>query len=152
MGHSYEDGRLNLPFVGIATFGKNPYVSDWSNIDADAAIIGAPFDSGAQYRSGARFGPRSVREASTLFSFGHAGAYDHEDDITYLDNNINIVDMGDADIIHTNTKKSHENIEIAVRAALKSGAIPVTIGGDPSINIPCINAFDDQDEFHILIL
>ena len=150
MGHSYEDGRLNLPFVGIATFGKNPYVSDWSNIDADAAIIGAPFDSGAQYRSGARFGPRSVREASTLFSFGHAGAYDHEDDITYLDNNINIVDMGDADIIHTNTKKSHENIEIAVRAALKSGAIPVTIGGDHSINIPCINAFDDQDEFHIL--
>ena len=150
MGHSYEDGRLNLPFVGIATFGKNPYVSDWSNIDADAAIIGAPFDSGAQYRSGARFGPRSVREASTLFSFGHAGAYDHEDDIIYLDNNINIVDMGDADIIHTNTKKSHENIEIAVRAALKSGAIPVTIGGDHSINIPCINAFDDQDEFHIL--
>jgi len=150
LGHSYEDGRLNLPFVGIATFGKNPYVSDWSNIDADAAIIGAPFDSGAQYRSGARFGPRSVREASTLFSFGHAGAYDHEDDITYLDNNINIVDMGDADIIHTNTKKSHENIEIAVRAALKSGAIPVTIGGDHSINIPCINAFDDQDEFHIL--
>ena len=23
---------------------------------------------------------RAVREASTLFSFGHAGAYDHEDD------------------------------------------------------------------------
>ena len=55
MAHSYEEGRLNLPFVGIATFGKNPYVSNWSNINADAAIIGAPFDSGAQYRSGARF-------------------------------------------------------------------------------------------------
>lgn len=67
MAHNYEEGRLNLPFVGIATFGKNPYVSNWSNINADAAIIGAPFDSGAQYRSGARFGPRSVREASTLF-------------------------------------------------------------------------------------
>ena len=93
MAHSYEEGRLNLPFVGIATFGKNPYVSNWSNINADAAIIGAPFDSGAQYRSGARFGPRSVREASTLFSFGHAGAYDHEDGITYLEEPIKIVDM-----------------------------------------------------------
>ena len=150
MAHSYKEGRLNLPFVGIATFGKNPYVSNWSNINADAAIIGAPFDSGAQYRSGARFGPRSVREASTLFSFGHAGAYDHEDGITYLEEPIKIVDMGDADIIHTDTEKSHKNIETAVRAALKCGAIPVTIGGDHSINIPCINAFDDQDDFHIL--
>ena len=90
MGHGYDDGRLNLPFVGIATFGKKPYIEDWSKINADVAIIGAPFDSGAQYRSGARFGPRSIREASTLFSFGHAGAHDHEDDVTYLEENVKI--------------------------------------------------------------
>ena len=47
-------------------------------------VLGAPFDSGSQYRSGARMGPRGIREASTLFSFGHAGAYDFEDDIIYL--------------------------------------------------------------------
>ena len=29
-------------------------------------------------------GPRGIREASTLFSFGHSGAYDFEDDIIYL--------------------------------------------------------------------
>ena len=58
--------------------------------------------------------------------------------------------MGDADIIHTDTIQSHANIEKAVRAALLSGAIPVTIGGDHSINIPCINAFHDQGDFHIL--
>ena len=43
-GHGYESGRLNLPFVGIATFGKNPYQPDWDAIDADVAILGAPFD------------------------------------------------------------------------------------------------------------
>ena len=75
--HGYDSGRLNLPFVGISTFGKRPYVEDWSKLDADVAILGAPFDFGTQWRSGARFGPRAVREASTLFSFGHAGAYDH---------------------------------------------------------------------------
>uniref|UniRef100_UPI0025D12BA1 arginase family protein n=1 Tax=uncultured Shimia sp. TaxID=573152 RepID=UPI0025D12BA1 len=32
----------------------------------------------------------------------------------------------------------------------KAGALPVTIGGDHSINIPCINAFDDQGPIHIL--
>ena len=78
--HSYDVGRLNLPFVGISTFGKRPYVQDWTAIDADVAVLGAPFDFGTQFRAGARFGPRAVREASTLFSFGHAGAYDHEDD------------------------------------------------------------------------
>lgn len=148
--HGYNSGRLNLPFVGIATFGKKPYVEDWSNIDADVAIIGAPFDAGTQFRSGARFGPRGVREASTLFSFGHAGAYDHEDDTTYLGPEVNIIDMGDADIVHTDTVKSHANIEYAVRQALKGGALPVTIGGDHSINIPCVNAFDDQGPIHIL--
>lgn len=148
--HGYEAGRLNLPFVGIATFAKKPYVEDWSDINADVAIIGAPFDAGTQYRSGARFGPRGVREASTLFSFGHAGAYDHEDDATYLGADVNIVDMGDADIIHTDTVKSHANIEYAVRQALKGGALPVIIGGDHSINIPCVNAFDDQGPIHIL--
>ncbi|MEM9583231.1 MAG: agmatinase [Pseudomonadota bacterium] len=149
-GHGYETGRLNLPFVGIATFGKRPYVEDWSSIEADVAVLGAPFDAGTQYRSGARFGPRAVREASTLFSFGHAGAYDHEDDATYLSADVRIVDMGDADIIHTDTTGSHAGIEAGVRAALKAGAMPVTIGGDHSVNIPCINAFDDQGDFHVL--
>ena len=140
-GHGYESGRLDLPFVGISTFGKRPYQADWSALDADVAVLGAPFDAGTQWRSGARFGPRGVREASTLFSFGHAGAYDHEDDVTYLPAEVRIVDMGDADIVHTDTEKSHANIETGVRAALAAGALPVVIGGDHSVNIPCIRAF-----------
>ncbi|TMV83205.1 agmatinase [Thioclava sp. BHET1] len=150
MSNSYDTGRLNLPFVGIATFGKNRYVADWGEIRADAAILGAPFDFGTQYRAGARFGPRAVREASTLFSFGHAGAYDHEDDATYLGPDVTIVDIGDADIVHTDTEQSHANIEAGVRAILDAGALPVTIGGDHSINIPCIRAFADRGPIHIL--
>lgn len=148
--HGYESGRLDLPFVGISTFGKRVYQPDWDKLEADVAVIGAPFDAGTQWRSGARFGPRAVREASTLFSFGHAGAYDHEDEATYLPGSVRIVDMGDADIVHTDTMKSHANIETAVRTALKASAMPVVIGGDHSVNIPCINAFDDQGDIHIL--
>jgi len=149
--HGYEDGRLNLPFVGICTFGKYPYQQDWNKINADFAVLGAPFDFGSQYRPGARFGPRGIREASTLFSFGHAGAYDHEDDITYLEQEkVTIVDIGDADIIHTDTLKSHKNIEQGVRAILKANAIPIILGGDHSVNIPCINAFSDEKPFHLI--
>jgi agmatinase len=143
-GHGYDSGRLNLPFVGISTFGKSPYVADWGAIDADVAVLGAPFDAGTQWRPGARFGPRAVREASTLFSFGHAGAYDHEDDATYLDASVRMVDIGDADIIHTKTEESHAGIEAGVKAILDAGALPVVIGGDHSINIPCVNAFAED--------
>ncbi|MEM1074462.1 MAG: agmatinase [Pseudomonadota bacterium] len=151
-GHGYDGGRLDLPFVGIPTFGKRPYCPDWSTLNADVAVLGAPFDAGTQWRSGARFGPRAVREASTLFSFGHAGAYDHEDDATYLPANVRIVDMGDADIVHTDTEKSHANVETGVRAALEAEALPVTIGGDHSINIPAVRAFagGKWNAFHIL--
>ena len=147
--HSYNSGRLNLPFVGICTFGKFPYVENWDKINADVAILGAPFDFGSQWRSGARMGPRGIREASTLYSFGHSGAYDHEDGITYLEN-CKIVDIGDADIIHTNTIKSHKNIQYGVEKILNSGAIPVVLGGDHSINIPCINAFENRNKFHLI--
>jgi agmatinase len=151
MSHGYESGRLNLPFVGICTFGKYPYVADWDAIDADVAVLGAPFDAGTQWRAGARFGPRAIREASTLFSFGHAGAYDHEDDVVYLPaETTRIVDLGDADIVHTDTTASHANIEHGVRQILKAGAIPVVLGGDHSINIPCINAFDGAGPIHIV--
>ena len=142
--HGYASGRLDLPFVGIPTFGKSPYVENWSTFDADVGILGAPFDFGTQWRAGARFGPRAIREASTLFSFGHAGAYDHEDDATYLDNSVRMVDLGDADIIHTKTEESHKNIEFGVKQILANSALPVVLGGDHSVNIPCINAFSED--------
>ena len=151
MENNYDQGRLNLPFVGICTFGKYPYVSDWDSINADVAVMGAPFDFGSQFRTGSRMGPRGIREASTLFSFGHAGAYDFEDDITYLpSDSTKIVDIGDADIIHTDTIKSHTNIKFGVQKILSAKAIPVVMGGDHSINIPCIDAFENEDPIHII--
>lgn len=147
----YDDGRLDLPFVGHCTFAKQPAATDWSRIDADIAILGAPFDMGTQYRAGARFGPRAIREASTLFSFGHAGAYDFEDDAVYLPTDrVRLVDIGDADMIHTDTMSSLANIEKGVRRILDSDALPVILGGDHAVHIPCIRAFDDRPPVHLV--
>jgi len=149
--HGYETGRLNLPFVGHCTFGKQAPCLDWNAIKADVAVLGIPYDMGTQYRAGARFGPRAIREASTLFSFGHNGAYDHEDDVTYLQSDkVRIVDVGDADIIHTDATTSLRNAETAVRAILKSGALPVALGGDHSVHAACIKAFDTELPVHIV--
>jgi agmatinase len=148
---AYQSGRLNLPFVGHCTFAKAPVCLNWDKIDADVAVIGVPNDMGTQWRSGARFGPRAIREASTLFSFGHAGAYDHEDDKLYLTRDqVRIVDVGDADIVHTDMMKSHANAELAIRKILAEGAMPVALGGDHSVHAPIIKAFDAAGPIHII--
>ena len=151
--NNYDTGRLNLPFVGISTFGKSPICLDWDKIEANVAVMGAPLDMGTQFRAGARFGPRAIREASTLFSFGHGGSYDHEDDVVYMTaDKVRMVDIGDADIVHTDQAKSLANIEFGVRKILAAGAIPVVLGGDHSVNIGCINAFSEQEPIHIVQL
>ncbi|PIE68098.1 MAG: agmatinase [Deltaproteobacteria bacterium] len=148
---SYEKGRLDLPFVGFCTFAKSPICQDWDKIDADVAVLGVPNDMGGQYRSGSRFGPRAIREASTLFSFGHGGAYDHEDDKTYLTaEQVKIVDIGDADIVHTDQAQSHANTEKAVRKILAAGAMPLVLGGDHAITAPVLKAFDQETPIYVV--
>jgi agmatinase len=63
---------------------------------------------------------------------------------------VKLVDIGDADIIHTDTIASHRNIEHGVRKILEAGALPVVLGGDHSINIPCINAFEGHGDIHLV--
>ena len=142
---------MDLPISGICSFAKQPICTDLDQLDADVAILGAPLDMGTMYRSGARFGPRAIREASTLYAFGPEGAYSPEDDQYHLSReSVRIVDAGDADIIHTDVAGSFANIEKAVRKILARGALPVVLGGDHSVHIPCIRAFSDQPPVHVV--
>lgn len=145
-----EKQFLNLPFTGITTFGKYPVCADLDELDADVAVIGVPNDMGTQWRSGARMGPRAVREGSTLYSFGLDGAYDIENDITYLGPRWNVVDCGDVDIIHGDIMQSHDNTEEAIRKIVDKGAMPVVIGGDHSITAPVGKALEKLGPFHVI--
>lgn len=147
-GGTYDSGRLNLPFVGHATFNKAPpcdpakWAEQLGTQKPDVAVIGVPFDCGTQYRAGARFGPRAIRAASTLYAFGHGAVYDHEDDYDYQYGSM--VDLGDVDIVHTDTQKSHENVRDAIRLMLAAspGTIPVVLGGDHSVTAPVLEGYD----------
>lgn len=60
------------------------------------------------------------------------------------------MDVGDADIVHTDMMKSHENTEAAVRKILERGALPLVLGGDHSIHAPVIKAFDEQGPIRLI--
>ncbi len=115
------------------------------------AVLGAPNDMGTGQALGARFGPRAIREASTLFSFGHSGAYDFEDDILYLTKE-DSPDRRRRRRGHRPHRHGQEQPQhrAAVRKMLEQGAFPLVLGGDHSIYAPVIAAFEGKGPIHIL--
>jgi len=144
-----QQERLNLPFTGIATFAKVPYHADLSTLEADVAIVGAPYDLGTQVRSGARYGPRGIRNASVIYGLRTPKYYDAEFDEIYLDG-VRIVDVGDADMIHGRPDMCLANIQATTEAILARGALPVTMGGDHAVPIPILRAYRDRGPIFVV--
>ena len=78
-------------FGGATSFLRRRYTKNLSGVDL--AVTGIPFDQAVTNRPGARFGPRAIREASSLQPFDPP--YGWEFDPMSL---FNIVDYGDLPI------------------------------------------------------
>ena len=62
--HTPLDAMEYPRFEGIRTFMRLPHTTNLNNVDF--LIAGIPFDTGATFRVGARFGPSGIRENSLL--------------------------------------------------------------------------------------
>jgi agmatinase len=146
--------RMNLPFVGLATFAGQPACPDWDQLDgADVAVLGIPIDTASSYRVGTRFGPRAIREVSMFHGFGPEGVFDFEDEVTYLTRDeVKIVDAGDSDVIYADTRRSLANAELAVRVLLDAGTMPHILGGDHAITMATVAAYSNEKPIHIVHL
>jgi agmatinase len=141
--------RLNLPFTGITSFCRLPICLEWEKLDADVAILGVPFDMSTQYKSGTRFGPRGIREASAIYSLQDVGYYDHEFDEYFLEG-VRIVDCGDVDMVHMDPHKCMQNTYEDVRKLLSKDVMVVCLGGDHAVPIPVLRAMKDLGPFHAI--
>lgn len=120
------------PFHGISTFMRLPASRCLDGIDV--AIAGIPFDSGTTYRSGTRFGPRSIR-ASSLMIWGHNRALD----VAPTDE-LSIVDYGDVSVVPVDIKATMKNIEAEAAGIIQTGTTMLSLGGDHSISLPLLRA------------
>ncbi len=120
------------PYQGIATFGRRPYTRDVSG--ADVAIVGVPYDGATSYRSGARFGPRAIREQSLLL-----WGYNNALGVAPFDV-LRVVDFGDVDVVPVDILATHQAIERDVSPLVAAGVEVVTLGGDHSITLPLLRA------------
>lgn len=147
-----QDNFFNLPFTGISSFMKTEICPSLQQLEPgyDVAILGFPFDVAASARSGTRFGPRGVREASTVYCDGLYGLYDPVRDTYYLDQGERIIDCGDVDVSPCGYEQAFKNCEAAVRKIISTGAVPVVIGGDHSTTIPIVRALDMYEDVCVI--
>jgi agmatinase len=132
----YADSDLPS-YVGPQSYCKRPYVPDPAELARrrpDVAIVGAPFDDAVSHRSGARFGPRAIRQAT--YTEGEHSLQLGVEPYRYLD----VVDAGDANVVPAWIERGHALIYRKVHEVASSGAIPIVLGGDHSITWPSATA------------
>ena len=121
---------------------------------ASIVVIGAseafPYDHGVASHSA--LAPKAIREASMDFA-ASLGQIDFDLDATLFPNEGDYRGMVDAGDVATNpfdAAGNRERIEAAVRSILAMGAVPVVLGGDDSVPIPVLRAFEGSGDLHIL--
>ena len=94
---------------------------------ADYVIIGVPFDVTSTYRTGARFGPNAIRQASlNIETYSFRAGIDVEDLLLH--------DLGDLHVC-VDAAKTLEMLRLVVEDVLRAGKTPVAIGGEHTITL-----------------
>jgi agmatinase len=126
------DPRASPRFSGIKTFMRLPHLKATDGVDI--AIIGVPFDTGASYRVGARFGPEAIRSVSALLRHHNevlnVSVFDH----------CSVVDYGDLPVNPGYIEDSYKMIEDGITPLLKADVTPIMLGGDHSVTLPELRA------------
>ena len=119
-------------FGGTASMFRLP--AQDSSDGLDVALIGVPLDIGTSNRTGARYGPRAIRNESVLVRpYGMAtGAAPFD--------SFQVADMGDVAINPYHLLKSIDLIESFYDRVLQNDVIPVSLGGDHTITLPILRA------------
>lgn len=120
-------------FSGVPSFLRRKLTRDLTGFDL--AVTGIPFDQAVTHRPGARFGPRAIREASTLM----AGDVPYGWGYSPLEQ-FAVADAGDMAFDYANPAGVPDRIEAHVGAILDAGAGCILLGGDHSVTLPALRA------------
>jgi len=109
-----------------------PYIVQAENLDV--AIVGVPYDGGTTYRPGPRFGPRHVREQSSIIRPWNP--------VLNIDpfKKLRVADFGDLSINPLSIDDTFQRITTQLDAILSAGARTICVGGDHSILLPILRA------------
>jgi len=100
----------------------------------DVALVGIPYDGGTSYRPGARYGPRAVRDQSSLIRPWHpvlkVAPFEQ----------LRVADYGDVDVAPISIERAMEAVEREIGGILEHRTVPLIVGGDHSVTLPVLRA------------
>jgi len=126
------DALVYPRFSGIATFMRLPHITEAAELDV--ALIGIPFDTGTTTRPGPRYGPRHVREQSSMIRPWNPVLK------TNPFSRLRVADYGDLSINPLSIEDTFARITDQLSQVLNAGARALSVGGDHSILLPILRA------------
>lgn len=101
-------------------------------VEAEYVVLGVPLDLTSTYRTGARFAPTAIREASlNIETYSFRTGTDMEDLKTH--------DLGDLHVTG-NVQETLRRLELVARDLLKMGKTPVVVGGEHTLTLGMMQA------------
>ncbi|MDA4127116.1 MAG: agmatinase family protein [Thaumarchaeota archaeon] len=99
-------------------------------------IVGIPFDGAVLGRKGARGGPAAIRQAMLGFS-------NYNVELGVGLEGVRVFDLGDL-AVDNDVPKAHKQIESEVTLDLEGSSLLTILGGDNSISLPSLRAFEEK--------
>lgn len=127
-------GMTLARYSGHATFMRLPVTPLETERSLDVAVFGLPWDGGTTTRNGSRYGPRQIREMSTLLRSYHP---------TFKLDPFEIARIGDIGDSPTNPIEFEKTLSITeqfVQKVVDLGVAPLAIGGDHFCSFPVLRA------------
>ena len=124
-------------FAGATSFLRRNYTKDLTGVDL--AITGVAFDQAVTHRAGTRFGPRAIREASSLMAFDPPHGWP-----TNPLETMNIIDYGDLAFDYAKTSDFPDALTAHIAGILSKEAGSITLGGDHFITLPILRAYAEK--------
>lgn len=125
----------DVAFAGILSFMRLPYSRDLE--ETDIVVLGVPYDLGTTNRPGARFGPRAIREESSLTGEFEWGVWPWN---YHLLDRRRIADYGDVCKFTADPERMISELEKTADEILSAGTALMSLGGDHFISLPLLRA------------
>ncbi len=125
-GYGPTDPQESPRFAGISTFLRLPHTTHLDGVDV--AFVGLPFDTGATFRAGARFGPKAVREGSLALR-----PYFNPAQRVAVFERLSAIDFGDAPVVPGFTDRSMGRMVEALAPLHEADIVPIAFGGDHTV-------------------
>ncbi len=125
---------------GPPTFGGFPLALSREDLvagEVDVAILGAPLNMGTGWRDSGERATVELRLHGRLM-----GSHDQYVQI-HPSRVLNIVDYGDVAVDNDSTERSMQHVREIVREIAETGAVPMIVGGDHSLEYPNVAALAD---------